>query len=46
MSVVYHKDAKLGGASVARGVELRGARDEPPLRNGEATANTFWKEGG
>ena len=24
--------------AVARGVELRGARDEPPLRNGEATA--------
>jgi len=37
VSVVYHKDAKLG-AVAARGVELRGARDEPPLRNGEATA--------
>ena len=25
------------GAAVASGVELRGARDEPQLRNGEAT---------
>jgi len=36
VSVVYNKDAKLGTAVVS-GVELRGARDEPPLHNGEAT---------